>query len=239
MPCAARQPGNWFLDALRFKDNTTALALSRELAQPTNAFFSDKMVRLDVLRDTKNAGLDAAIGQFEHEAADNPAKISQMAGWLMSRTTPAAALTWLHSLPKASQTNQPAALIIGQCQITEQDWAGLQSSLTNQNWAELEFIRHAYLARSLRGQKLDGASKAEWDLAVKYANPQKSYLIQLFQLAAGWNWVDEAEEILWTIVNRYPDEGWAADGFTAGLDPGWPHPPAVAIIRHPGKAVPQ
>jgi predicted Zn-dependent protease len=205
------------VDALRFKDNANALALSQELTQPTNTLFSDKLLRLDVLKETKNAGLNAATTQCQHEAAANSAKLSEMTTWLMLRSSPAAALTWLHSLPNATQTNQPAALLIGQCQILTHDWNGLQASLAKQNWSELEFVRHAFMARALREQKLDAASTAEWELALKYASNQKSTLISLFKLAAQWNWVNEAEEILWTVVNRYPEEPWAAQALQKAL----------------------
>jgi tetratricopeptide (TPR) repeat protein len=204
-------------DALRFKNAATALALSQELTQPTNAFFSDKLLRLDVLRETKNEELKLATAQCQREAATNIMKVSDMTTWLMTRSSPAAALTWLHTLPAAIQTNQPAALMTAGCQVLVQDWNGLQNSLTKQNWAELEFARHAYMARALRGQKLDGAATADWELAFKYASNQKSTLISLFRMAAQWNWIDEGEEILWTIVNRYPEEPWAAKDLQMAL----------------------
>jgi len=196
-------------DALRFKDNSTALTLSQALVQPTNAFFSDKLLRLDVLKVTGSAELKPAIAQYQHEAAVNTAATSEMATWLMTRTSPAETLTWLHTLPMATQTNQPAALLMAGCQVLEKDWTGLQSSLAKQNWAELDFVRHAFLAHSLRGQKLEGAATAEWGVAVQLTRDEKASLTALFRLAAQWQWDDEAEQILWTIVNRYPEEAWA------------------------------
>ncbi len=196
-------------DALRFKDNSTALTLSHALVQPTNAFFSDKLLRLDVLKITGNAELKPAIAQYQRDAASNTAATSEMATWLMTRTSPAETLTWLHTLPMSTQTNQPAALLIAGCQVLGKDWIGLQSSLAKQNWAELDFVRHAFLARSLRGQKLEGAATAEWGVAMQLTRDEKASLTALSRLAAQWQWDDEAEQILWTIVNRYPEETWA------------------------------
>jgi hypothetical protein len=107
------------------------------------------------------------------------------------------------------QTNPSVAVLIAGCQVLVSDWSGLQNSVTNQNWSELDFIRHAFLARALRGQNLDAAATAEWEVAFKLASNQKAALIALFQLVAEWKWTNEAEEILWTVVNRYPEEQWA------------------------------
>ena len=204
-------------DALRFKDTATALTLSQALVQPTNAFFSDKLLRLDVLKTTGSAELKPAIAQYERDAGSNGAAISEMATWLMTRTSPAETLTWMHTLPMATQTNQPAATLIAGCQVLTQDWTGLQNSLSKQNWDELDFARHAFLARSLRGQKLEGAATAEWAAAMQLTRDGKAGLTALFRLAAQWQWDDEAEQILWKIINQYPEESWAGQTLQQAL----------------------
>ena len=204
------------VDAMRFKDYAGALTLSRELASPTNAIFSDKIARLTVLKVAQSPELEAAIGQYQREAAADPAKLDELTPWLAAQISPASALAWLRSLPVQTQTNQPAALLIAECQVDLQDWAGLQGSLTKQNWAEQDFYRHAFLARALRAKNLGGASTGEWELALKSANEQKyistnkGALRALYNLAAAWKWRDEAEETLWAVVNRYPEESSAA-----------------------------
>jgi tetratricopeptide (TPR) repeat protein len=99
-----------------------------------------------------------------------------------------------------------------------EDWSGLQNSLKNQNWADWDYARHAYLALSLRKQGLDGASQVEWDLARNLANPDKDRssptselnLRKLFLLTTTWKWQSESEQILWTVVNQFPDDPSAA-----------------------------
>jgi tetratricopeptide (TPR) repeat protein len=197
------------MDAMLYKDISTATTLTQELVQSTNSVFEDKLLRLDVLKQAKSGELKPAIVQYQREAAADPAMVSQMSSWLMLRSTPASALTWLHTLTPQMQTNPSVAVLIAGCQVLVSDWSGLQNSVTNQNWSELDFIRHAFLARALRGQNLDAAATAEWEVAFKLASNQKAALIALFQLVAEWKWTNEAEEILWTVVNRYPEEQWA------------------------------
>jgi tetratricopeptide (TPR) repeat protein len=196
-------------DSMRFRQTNAAMQLSGELVQQTNSAFSDQILRLDVLKGSQNAGFKPAVAALQREAGTNTAKIYELSMWQMTRIGPAETLAWLRSLPMSYQTNQPVALLTAQCQTTLGDWRGLQNSLKQQNWAELEFTRHALLARALREQGLTDSAKGEWNLALKAANGQKQSLIMLLRLAAAWNWQSEGEDLLWTIVNQYPDEKWA------------------------------
>lgn len=205
------------IDAIKFMDYTTALSMADELVKSTNALFGDKILRLEVLKASKSSQLQPAIARYEKEAAANIGELSEMALWLMSNRSSTAALDWLHSLPTTAQTNQPAALLIAECQMNLKDWNGMQKALEKQNWAELEFTRHALMALALRQQKLEVASAAEWQTAVQFASGQKGSIISLCRLAANWGWLNETEEILWTIVNRYPEEGWASQALQGAL----------------------
>jgi hypothetical protein len=197
------------VDALRHRQADEALLLSKQLLQETNSTFQDRLLRLDVLKGTRYDEFRPALTAFQHEAGGDPGKVSELATWQMAKTSPQDALTWLQTLPSKTQTNQSVALLAAECRTMLRDWRGLQSSIERQNWAELEFVRHAFLSRALRGQELADSAKAEWELALKAANGQKGSLVMLLRLAAQWNWQSEGEDILWTIVNRYPGEQWA------------------------------
>lgn len=197
------------LDALQNGDDSTALSFSKSLVQQTNAPFSDKLLRLDVLRTSKNAEYRGALASYEKGAAGNSDEIYQMTMWLMQHNLPTTALNWLQSLSPNTQTNMPTALLVAQCQMLAKDWTGLQNSISKQNWGKLDFTREAYLSRALREQGLFDASKAEWDVAVHSANGADQALTSLFRLAAEWDWQDESQQLLWSIVNNYPQEKWA------------------------------
>ena len=197
------------VDAISSSQTNTALALSRDLVQQTNSTFRDRLLRLDVLKGTQNAEFKPFLAAVQREAGTNTAKIYDLTMWQMTRTGPAETLAWLRSLPMNLQTNQPVALLVAECLTLGRDWKGLQATLEPQNWAELEFMRYAFKARALRGQDLVGAAKGEWELALKVANNQKASLSMLLQLAAQWNWQSEGEELLWSIVNGYPEDKWA------------------------------
>ena len=196
-------------DAMRFNNITTALTLSKELAEQPNSVFDDKLLRLNVLLKGNSNEFKPTLGLYQSEAATNPAILFGLANWQMKQISTNAALGWLQSLPIQTRTNQPASLLIAQCQLALGDWRGLQSALQQQDWNELEFMRHAFLARALREQGLTEASAAEWGVALKSASDSKGMTTALFRLAALWRWNTEAEQILWTVVNKYPEEKWA------------------------------
>jgi len=205
------------VDSMRSRQTNAALELSRNLVQQTNSVFSDRLLRLDVLKGSQNAEFKPALAAFEREAGTNTAKIYELSVWQMASIGPAETLAWLRTLPRTTQTNQPVALLTAECYTMLQDWRGLLNSLKQQDWTEVEFLRCAFQTRALRGQDLTAAAKAEWDLALKTANGQKGSLIMLLRLAAQWNWQSEGEDLLWTIVNRYPGEQWAIRALTQDL----------------------
>jgi Flp pilus assembly protein TadD len=205
------------VDSMRFRQTNSAMQLSGELVQQTNSAFSDRLLRLDVLKASQNAGFKPALASLQRESGTNTAKIYELSTWQMTRVGPAETLAWLRSLSMSYQTNQPVALLAAQCQTTLGDWRGLQISLKPEYWAELEFTRHALLALALRQQNLPDASKGEWDQALKAAAGQKQSQITLLRLAVAWKWQSEEEDLLWTIVNQYPAERWAFEALNQAL----------------------
>ena len=209
-------------DAMRFKDFPTALKFSQELAQQTNAIFPDKLLRLNVLMKAQSAEFRPTLASYQAEAATDPTKIVDLTKWETINLSTADALGWLQGLPMQTRTNLTVEILAAGCQLELKDWHGLQTVIQQQIWNDpshpwiaLEYMRHAYLARCLRGQNLMEASTAEWAVAVTFATDQKYLSVQkesmktLFELAAGWKWNSEAEQILWVVVNQYPEEKWA------------------------------
>jgi len=197
------------MDALRYRDYNTALWYSKQLVQPTNALFYDKLMRLDVLKATESPEYNSALAASERDAASDPSDLYNLVLWFIKYRMPSQALSWMQTLPANTQTNLPVAMLSAQCQMLVKNWSGLQNALSRENWGGLEYMRQAYAARALREQGLSEASKAQWDVALRSANGQDDNLKALLRMATAWNWQDEAQQILWNIVNNYPQEQWA------------------------------
>ena len=205
------------VDALRHRQVDTALSLSKQLVQETNSTFQDRLMRLDVLRATKNASFTPTLTTFRREAANDPGEISALATWQMERISAPETLMWLRTLAPAMQTNLTVEVLVAECCTMDRDWSGLQSSIEKQHWAELEFFRHAFLSLALRGQGLADSAKAEWELALQASEGRQASLAMLLRLAAQWHWQNEAEEILRMIVNRYPTDQGAVQALSQML----------------------
>jgi predicted Zn-dependent protease len=198
------------MDAMRNERDNSALALSKELLLQTNATFADNLLRLEVLRGTTNAEFKATMLADERDASIDAGKLFEMATWQQIHGQAKEGLAWLQSLGGNIRTNLPGALLITEFHVNLRDWSGLQRSLEHENWAESDFLRHAFLALGLRNQELIDSSKGEWEQALRAAGNQKMSRIMLLRLCAQWGWRNETEELLWIVVNHYPDEIWAS-----------------------------
>lgn len=205
------------LDAAGHRQTDAELALSKQLMQETNSTINDRILRLEVLRETKNADFHSTLASYQRDAATNKANIYELAKWEMGKYSLRETLAWLQSLPVSTQTNQPATLLIAECYAAAKDWKKLDGWVSKQKWPEMEFLRHALLSRALRGEDLATTSKTEWEQALKAANANKQSLVMLLKLAAEWQWLNEGEDLLRTIVNRFPDEKWAKRALTKTL----------------------
>jgi hypothetical protein len=204
-------------DSLRSGEKEKSLAYSSELLQQTNALFSDRLLRLDVLRATRSPDFQAALAGAQKEAASEPGKLFEFVTWQQGRGGAAGALAWLQSLPQETQTNQPAALLAADCQAALKQWRALELSLERQNWAELDFVRWAFKSLALRRQELSSSSGIAWQKAFNGTGARKESLVMLLRLTEAWNWVAETEDLLWTIFLKYPGEKWAAVALSRNL----------------------
>jgi cytochrome c-type biogenesis protein CcmH/NrfG len=199
------------------KNADVALALSEQLVQEANCAFSDRILRLNVLLETRNADFKPSLAACQREAAANPSEIYELATWELAKTSPGETLAWVRGLPAGTQTNQPTTLMIAECYEAAKDWRGLQTWLENQNWDQLEFLRRVYMCRASRGMELLDSARAEWQQALHSANNQRQSLGMLLLLTSQWHWSSEHEELLWLIVNHYPQEKWATQELSQAL----------------------
>ena len=166
---------------------------------------------------TQSAEFKPTLAAYQHEAAVNPAKLFDLANWQIKKLSSADALGWLQSLPMQIRTNRPASLLAAQCQMLTGDWRGLQPAIQQQNWSELEFIRHAFLARALRQQNLTEASTAEWGVALQYAGQQKGTLSHFSAWRRGGDGTPRPNKYCGPWWNKYPEEKWATSTLSQAL----------------------
>ena len=203
-----------------------ALGLSRSLLEETNCLFSDRILQLDILQRVRGPEFAAALAATQSESGRDPASINQLAQWEIKNLPPDQTLSWMDRLPGITQTNPPIALMEAECRIMKNDWSGLSDRLKNQNWGQLEFVRHAMLARAYSGGQVIDAKTAEWDKACQTAGTGIKNLTVLLDFCTQWNWTVEKTDLMFSILKYHPDAKWAvpmlvnelaADGRTRAL----------------------
>jgi len=106
------------------------------------------------------------------------------------------------------------------------NWPAVQTFLKDQRWAELEFMRLAFLSQASLQQR-EIAALNYWRSAVREASERLGALGVLLNLADTWQRPRDKEDLLWRIYQRYPGERWTlpelarlyqAEGNTRGLN---------------------
>jgi tetratricopeptide (TPR) repeat protein len=205
------------IDALRNTNTAAALVFSDDLLRETNSVFTDRMLHLDILRAAMNTGQRTFLARLQLESAGNPAKAYEVAKWMLAATQAGTTLAWIKTLPGATRTNLPVPLAEADCYMALKDWTGLLTNSASQIWGDLDCLRLTCRARAYKEQGQVGSAKAEWLAAMKAAQTRRELLVQLYNTTSGWRWAPEREDVLWAIVNRYPNEQWAVQALTTWL----------------------
>lgn len=192
---------------LRRSDVTGALRLSEELLARPGADFPDQLQHLTLLRLAQSPSFSACLQKVQLIAVTNVAYLCSTSEWMAKYGLADAALSWLYGLdPKLRKTPAlPPAL--AKLHLVKQDWPGLETLLSGQNWADTEFLRLAFLARAAFGRQLETVGESRWRAAIDAAGGRLGSLTCLLGLAMDWNC--DPEGLLWEIGRRFPRETWA------------------------------
>lgn len=219
--------------ATRNGDFARAVSFSQALAAQTNAAIEDSLLHLGALKDALDGGFPPFLAQLQSANATNASAINTLCIWLANHQLADDALAWIESLPKPMQDERAVRVARADAFAAKKNWSGLQDALQGADWKDMEFLRHAMVARACRELRQDFASQAEWRASVIAASGGNGHqILTLYRLATAWGWEDEREEMLWAIVRTFPAERWAlqtlnqlytAGGNTRGLQKLYQH----------------
>jgi hypothetical protein len=164
---------------------------------------------------------------MQKNALPNAAQVYGVASWMIGHDLGGEALAWLTNSPAKLRAEQPVPLALADCYLSRKDWQGLDTSLQDQKWGDLEFLRFALLSRATGELRQRLAAEAHWRAAVRLAGDRLGPLTALLRMAATWGRDQAREDLLWQIGKRFPKERWAlrelerlylTDGNTYGLN---------------------
>lgn len=196
-------------DAVRSRETNRALKLAESLCAGTNVARGDQMIRLEALQLARSPELIPALEDVQREAAASTGEAYALANWMVRNGSPRRALEWLAQLPPGVRTNQPLPIAMADAYAATSNWVGLLEFTQDSNWREVEFLRCVQRARAYRGQGSEASARAEWTRGLQAAVGKLESLGSLFRNSLAWGWKEEAREVLWELVKRYPSERWA------------------------------
>jgi Flp pilus assembly protein TadD len=190
---------------LQTGERTEAARVTSKLVQLPGRDFADRITHLTLLRESTSREFQSQFAALKADAKANISEARTVLFWMSSTGLPAEALIWARAdLSEYSELPdfQPA---LATCYVALADWDGLEEVTQSKNWAQFEYLRHAFLSRGLREKGDNHLSTGEWSLALSDAGTSTEALTNLWNLADGWKWYEEEEDVLLLLVDKHPE----------------------------------
>jgi hypothetical protein len=194
-------------DSLRRQDFAAAAAWSAQLIANPRCMTEDRLQHLALLLPGNGPEFTSYLESLKQRAITNVAEVRGLSTWLIQHDRADEALRWLTNLPPATRAQQPVPLATTEAYIALKDWAAVQTFLADKRWAELEFMRLAFLSQASL-QKREIAASTLWRSAVREAGERLGALGILLNLADTWQRTQDKEDLLWHVYQRHPGERW-------------------------------
>jgi Flp pilus assembly protein TadD len=208
-------------------DLSTAERFSRQLLANPHSVTDDRLQHLTILQQSRNPEFNAYLSALQKNALTNAPEVYGISSWMIGHGLTNEALAWLTGCPAKLRAEQPVPLALVDCYLARKDWLGLDTSLQEQRWGDLEFLRFAFLSRAAAELNQKLAADARWRTAIREADDRLGPLTALLSMANSGGRSQAREDLLWQIASRFPRERWAllelerlylATGNTHGLN---------------------
>ena len=184
------------------QESKDVLSLAQELQAYPDAFFNDRILYLDLLRQVRDPAYDNYLLRLKLETRSRPADVATLLSWMARNRMHEGALEFTKTLPADDVSRWPVPLAIAEAYAQAKDWVELEKMTRKSAWSAHEFLRRAYLARALREQGKTFAAEQEFTAAQKEAASKPLVLSILTRTVADWGWQREAVELLWALTRN-------------------------------------
>ncbi len=220
-PRHARARRELILDDLRQGLMIEAIPLAQRIRDNPESSYFDRLLALTTLRRT-GFRVDYAdyLRELQEEAHDDPRKAFMMAELMMRNRDHVPLVEWSQSFSSEVRNTQGVQFHVSEALLQSRRWQQLEQYLRPLDWREGNFRRHAKLARAFREQERAGSFETEWRLAVVSVRTVRQ-MRELLEMTRDWGWVQETESLIWTAMDRFPNEDWPAQEiFNEALESG-------------------
>ena len=184
---------------------TKVLELARQLQGYPDATFTDRLQFLDLLKQANDSQFASYLTELEKSASTKRGDLAELLSWMSQAGLNVLAIDFIRTLPSESLEQLPVPLAVADIYARLKDWDKLQRLTKSGNWRDLDFLRHAFLARSLKGQEKTAEAEREWDTAMKGAANGSEHTTMLMRVVSSWGWENESIEVMWALA-KFPEK---------------------------------
>ena len=143
-----------------------------------------------------------ALRQLNAAAASKPEELAGLVTQLSGKGLAPLVSAWSIGLPPGLVSRPPVCIVIADAHAKASEWARLKEATEGGSWEQLDYLRRAFLSRTLSSLgDADGAADA-WRAALSAAEKNPELLETLAKTALEWGWPEKAEQVLWQLASR-------------------------------------
>ena len=195
-------------DSLAHNDLAAARNFSEQLLHTPQAALADQLQHLTILKNMPAANFSAQLSALKKSVATNSLGTVQTALWMQANQLAPEAAAWLAALP-AGLRNQPTVEMARACVLESAgDWPSLRDFCGRSDWAEMNFLRLAFLSHAWAQLGEPPVASGNWHAAVDTADNHYGALIGLLELTGRWKLASERQDLFWLMLQKFPRERW-------------------------------
>jgi Flp pilus assembly protein TadD len=155
---------------------------------------------LEILRQLHDSAYEEYFARLKTDAPKNAGDVAALLSWMLRNGMQEDALQYAQTLPDAAKSHWPVPMVVAEARAQTKDWSGLEAQIRESSWGDFDYLRHAYLARAMRGQGNQLAFEREFSAAQKDASAHPQNISNLAQTIEEWGWQSEATDLLWVLT---------------------------------------
>ena len=201
-------------DSMTVRDFKSAKEFADTLTADPRAMFSDKLMRLSVLRTSNDPLAPSYLTELRDASISKVADLTQLLVWMNAQNLAIMVEEWTPTLPADLVSKPPVCVVLAESSIKASRWPQLRALVEKGNWGEADYLRRAFLARALERLGDPEAGAAEWKEAVAASSSGSDAVVRLSALAKAckeWGWKEREEEVMWKMSGYYGCPRWALD----------------------------
>lgn len=205
-------------EAIRAEEWKQAEALSKTLAEDPGATFGDKLLRLATLRKLDTQEAPGYLLELRNDALTKPDELYTLLMWMNENSLPMLVSEWARALPRDVIGAPPVCVAVADAYARSSEWQRLREFLDERAWADFDYLRRAFLSRSLEKLEEADLSAQEWKDGLSAARSRQDSagrLERLAKVAVNWGWEHRAEDVMWMLASSPGCPRWILEALWA------------------------